>query len=584
MSVVTTLKYRTHTAEQFVESLTEGFRTYGANTISANANSTILSISGNVFSTMRVGDILLVNNESRLITAINATGRDVTVNGAFSSAITTQLFKTREPLAAFDTYYLLLGRSTPWPNSDSSVSDPEDSEESQYDYLDDALVLRRITDEDLVYVVPLHTWVVNGKYSMYDHRANIASVEANTNYPMYVRTSTNDVFKCLYNGRVNSTSGAANSTAEPTITGVSSPSDVITSSAENERYYLWKYLYSISTTDEEKFVTGNYMPVRDATDTLDASSGDVQNDLSARYIAFNTARSSGNGAIYKIVVDNPGNNYDPASPPAVVIDGDGSGAVATVEITSNTITDIYMVSYGGNYSFADVTIETAAGVSGADATATAIISPRNSFANTSGIHYISNHGIDIKNELYARRVMLYVEFEGSEDGVITTDNEFRRIGILKNPVLTTGEIATANIYDLRTSLTITTGSNFNKDEIVFQPATGAYGVIVDQSLGTLRLVHTSRAAFSSTVTDPSIIGIGNGNATAVRQISGGVVPSALPEAFADVVANSGAIAIVTAVTSPAIAPRTGELLYVNHITPIYRANTQTEVIRTVLTF
>ena len=57
MSVITTEKYHIHGAQQFVESLTEGLRTYGANSASVNANSTVLSISGNVFSTMRVGDI-----------------------------------------------------------------------------------------------------------------------------------------------------------------------------------------------------------------------------------------------------------------------------------------------------------------------------------------------------------------------------------------------------------------------------------------------------------------------------------------------------------------------------------------------
>ena len=103
MPVVTTQKYHTHNAKQFVESLTEGFRTYGANTITANANSTVLTISGNVFSTMRVGDILIVNTESRLINAIATNGTAVTVNSAFSTAITTQLFKTREQLVAYDS-------------------------------------------------------------------------------------------------------------------------------------------------------------------------------------------------------------------------------------------------------------------------------------------------------------------------------------------------------------------------------------------------------------------------------------------------------------------------------------------------
>lgn len=586
MSVVTTFKYHNHNAKQFVESLTEGLRTYGANTISANANSAVLSISGNVFSTMRVGDILLVNNESRLITDIASNGRAVTVNTAFSTEISSQLFKTREPLATYDTYYLFVGRSTPWSNGDSDVTSPVDSEESTNDYLDDALTLRRITNDDLIFVIPKHDWTANSKYSMYDHRANIAAVAANTSHPLYVRTSTNDVFKCLYNARTTANDATiANTVSEPSISGVASPSDVVTSLAENSRYYLWKYMYTISATDDEKFVTGNYMPVRDSADTIDVGTGDVFNDNSPAYIAFNTARTTGNGAIYKITIETAGSNYNPAAPPAVVIDGDGSGAVASVEISGNSIVDIHMVSYGENYSFADVRIETATGGSGSGATATAIISPRNSFVNSSGLHYISNHNINNKNELYARHVMLYVELEGSENGYITTANEYRRIGILKNPLLLNGEVATANLYDMTTTLTMTSaGIPFHKDEIVYQADTGAYGVVVEEGAGTLKLVHVSRIAFSANVPDPTIIGIGNGNSTAIVAVSGGAIPSALPESFDDIVEASGATAIVTGVTPPAIIPRTGELLYVNHISPIYRANTQTEVIRTVLTF
>jgi len=585
-SVVTTLKYRSHNAKQFVESLTEGFRTYGTNTISASANSTVLSISGNVFSTMRVGDILLVNNESRLITNIASNGTSVTINSTFSTAISDALFKTREPLASFDTYYFLIGRSTPWPLGDSTISTPVDSEESTNDYLDDALAIRRITEEDLIFVVPKVDWTANSKYSMFDHRTNIARLVGNTSYPFYVRNSTNDVFKCLYNGRTTSNDATiANSTAEPSISGVASPSDIITSAAGPNRYYLWKYLYTISSEDEEKFVTGNYMPVRDASDTLDASTGDVFNDSSARYITFNTARTTGNGGIYQIVVDTAGTGYSSAAPPSVVIDGDGTAAVATVEISGGSIIDIHMVSYGENYSFADVRIVTAQGGSGSGATASAIISPRNSFANTSGLHYFSNHAINNKSELHAKNVMLYVELEGSEGGLIVTGNEFRRIAILKNPLLVNGEVATANLYDMTTTLTIQSPHTFKKDEIVYQASTGAYGVVAEQGAGTLKLIHVSRAAFTANdAVDPTIIGIGNGNTAAVELASGNVVPSALPESFVNIVAASGATGVVTAVSSPYIVPRTGEILYVQHLNPVFRANTQTEVIRTVLTF
>ena len=583
MPVITTDKYHIHGAQQFVESLTEGLRTYGANTASVNANSTVLSISGNVFSTMRVGDILIINNESRLITSMSSNGTTVTVNTTFSTAISNQLFKTREQMSQHDTYYLFIGRSTPWANSDSQPETPTDTEQSSYDYLRDALSLRRLNDGDVAYVVPKYVWANNTTYQMYDHRTTATQL-ANTNlgYP-YVVTSTNDVFKCIFNGRTSSDANTIGiSIQEPTITGVASPSDLVTSAAENQKFYAWKYLYSISNDADQKFMTSEYMPVFSPSDILDPATGDVLNDSSAAFTVFNAARNSGNGAIYQIVVENGGNNYNPNAAPVVTIDGDGSGAIASVRLTGNVVTGIHMEAYGQNYSFANVSITT--GNSGSGATATAIISPRAAFSNTSGTYYVSNHGVNPRHELHAHQVMLYAELTGAEGGLVTTANEYRRIGIVKNPLLINGEIASANTYDLSTALTISTAGTFTKDEIVFQSATGAYGVVVEQSGGILELVHVSRIPFSTTIADTTIVGIGNGNTTAVRAASGNQVPSALPGMFANIIEPSGATAVVTNVTPPNIVPRTGEILYVNHVTPVIRANSQAEAIRTILTF
>lgn len=584
MPVVTTQKYHTHNAKQFVESLTEGFRTYGSNTIFASANSKVLTISGNVFSTMRVGDILVVNNESRLITNLATNGTSVSVNAAFSTAITPQLFKTRDPLAAYDTYYVFIGRSTPWANSDVQPETPTDSvKEMAYDDLRDVLALQRITDNDLIYVVPRHTWANGAKYLMYDHRTSVDTILSNTTYFPYVLTSSNDVFKCVFNGRSSSNDASIPaSISEPTITGVASPSDIVTSAAEDEKFYRWKYLYTLSTEDIQKYLTGTYMPVHDVSDVLDPATGDVLPDLSAAYHVFNNARSTGNGAIYEVVVENGGANYNPDAPPSVIIEGDGAGALATAQLRGNSIISITMQSYGQNYSFANVSIVTSN--SGSGASATAIISPRNTFANTSGLHYISNHAISNKDELYAKHVMLYVELAGTEGGNITVENEYRRIGILKNPLLVNGEVATANVYDMTTHLTVSTADTFNKDEIVYQPTTGAYGVVVEYAAPVLKLAHVSQIPFSADVPDTTIRGIGNGNTAAVVLASAGLVPSSLPEMFADVVQQSGAIATVSSVAAPAIARLTGEILYVNNVNPVVRGNNQTEVIRTILTF
>lgn len=588
MPVVTTQKYHTHNAKQFVESLTEGFRTYGANTITANANSTVLTISGNVFNTLRVGDILMVNAESRLITNIASNGTAVTVNTAFSTELSPQLFKTREPLAAYDSYYLFIGRSTPWPDSELIPETPTDSvEDTSYNYLRDTLALRRITDDNLIYVIPRHNWTNGSSYQMYDHRNSSNTVLSNTTHFLYALTSTNDVFKCIHNGRYPTNATATSipaSIEEPTISDVPSPSGIIGSAAENDGEYQWKYMYSLSTEDIEKYLTGDYMPVRDASDVLDPATGDVQASASALYQTFNQARSTGNGAIYAIAIETGGSNYNPNNAPSVIITGDGSGAAASLVVTGNAVAGIYMTDYGQNYSFANVTIATAN--SGSGATATAIISPRNTFANTSGLHYVSNHNISNKDELLAKHVMLYVELVDDEGGNVTTENEYRRIGILKNPLLQNGEVATANVYSMTLDLTISSGATFTKDEIVYQPLTGAYGVVVEQTSTTLKLTHLSQTSFSAAEgANTTIQGIGNGNTEDVRDESQIDTLFSMPEPFASaVVEASGATATVLAITEPKIVPYTGEVLYVNHVRPVVRGNNQSEIIRTILAF
>lgn len=581
MPANTTIKYHTHIADQFVESLTEGLRTFDGITITVAANSNTVLVSANVFSDVRVDDVLLCNDESRSITNVATNGTQLTINTAFSAAITSSSFKTRDPLQTFDTYYLFVGRSTPWPSSDSSPTTPSDTVgTSTYEYARDVLGYRRVTSDNLKFIVPRYDWVSGSKYTMYDHRVDLTQCDGDTLPPFYVLTGDNEVYKCIYNGRKTSNDASiANNTSEPSTTGVERASDLISASGDNGNNYLWKYLYTISAADESKYLTASYMPVYDVSDTLNSTTGDIQDDSLASFDVFDVARTSGNGAIYQITVDDGGSEYDPVNLPVVTITGDGSGAIASAVVTGNVITAIRMTGYGENYSHAAVDITS--GTSGSGASATAILSPRNTFQNTSGIFYRTNHGISIKDELLATQLMLYVELEGDEDGKISTINQYRRIGILKNPLLTTGELATANVYDGTTTLSITTGGTFNEDEIVFQPASNAYGVVVSQPTGQLKLTYISQTPFQ---TGQSIVGIGNGNTTVIRQLSGNVVPSSLPEIFDNIVANSGTTGTVTAVTYPSIQPFTGEILYVNHRVPVQRSNTQTEVIRTILNF
>jgi hypothetical protein len=106
--------------------------------------------------------------------------------------------------------------------------------------------------------------------------------------------------------------------------------------------------------------------------------------------------------------------------PTITVTGDGSGALAYANVESGQIKKINMINVGSNYSKASVGIT---GVSGSGATAVARVSPP------------GGHGSDPVSELNGYNVMLNVRISGNEGNNFPTNNDFRIIGTLKNPLL-----------------------------------------------------------------------------------------------------------------------------------------------------
>jgi hypothetical protein len=102
----------------------------------------------------------------------------------------------------------------------------------------------------------------------------------------YVLTDENNVYKCIFNNK-----GGA-STVKPT--GFS------TSSFTTSDGYTWKYMYTISLGDANKFLTSVHMPVK----TITASDGSTESD---RQLAVQNAAV--NGAIEVIETVNVGSGY-----------------------------------------------------------------------------------------------------------------------------------------------------------------------------------------------------------------------------------------------------------------------------------
>jgi hypothetical protein len=101
----------------------------------------------------------------------------------------------------------------------------------------------------------------------------------------------------------------------------------------------------------------------------------------------------------------------------VTIEGDGTGAEAVAVIENGAIKKIRITSYGENYRYARVTISG----NGFGAKARAVITP------------FGGHGKYAIDGLFARTLMFYTNISGDKNQGFDVNNDYRQLGILKNP-------------------------------------------------------------------------------------------------------------------------------------------------------
>lgn len=375
---------------------------------------------------------------------------------------------------------------------------------------------------------------VNSAYTT-TFTSNVMLKVSNT-YPnfantFYVRNSKDQVFKCLFNNNVVSTS-------EPTI-------DIDGQLPENPFIitgdgYKWKYLYTIPYGMKQKFFTTTWMPVvSDTAVTATAVDGrlDIVNIIN-------------NGTGYYTI----GQSGNSASLPIIVVTGDGTGANITAKIESGVITDLNILDGGSGYTTANITaVDPDQSATGVDAVFDPVIGPKN------------GHGSDPSRELGCYSVMSCVELSGTENGLIPVSNtqsdifDFRQISLVRDPLLSNGSYATASVYRMTTKVTVTDpgASNFLNDETVYIGSTlqgAGFTAIVVYWDTTNNILYLNNIA---------------GTCTSGQQLTG---------------ANSAAVATVLTVDEPSVEMFTGDILYIENRSKIIRDNDQTEQIRLTFSF
>lgn len=369
----------------------------------------------------------------------------------------------------------------------------------------DMFAVKRIQASDISHVIPRHDWTSGIVYSQYDE----STTDVTSDF-FYVITDEYNVYKCLFNN------GSIPSTAKPTGT---STNQITTADG-----YVWKYMYSINTSDAVKFVTSSHIPVKFLTSDDGSAQWDVQ-------------QAAIDGSIDVIRVLTGGSGYN--STPVVQINGDGTGASATAVVSANVVTGINVVSRGSGYTYA--TVSFSGGTPTVAATAKAVIGPK------------GGHGSNSMEELGGLFLLINTRLDGSENNTFSTQNNFRKIGLLTDPLsYGTSNRAQASVYrqTYRYTLSGIVGTTFNLDDTVTFGSNTATVVEYDSANGIV------------TTTLP--------------------VPKEFPIG-ANLVGPS-ANGTVTAISTPGLKPYSGDIIYMENRVAVTRASDQVEDIKLIIEF
>lgn len=570
-------------------------------------------------------------------------------------------FKESINETANSVYYVFAARHVPYTGGDGVIPSITNTLESTLiDPFEEMVFGKRVSANDVAVMIPRYTWTTNTQYAAYRSNEDLT----NKQYFVVVDAgSAHHVFKCLDNN------GNAYSVNAP---------DIQQTSADDEYYatndgYQWKYMYSITSANFSKFATANSIPVfANSAVTGNAVSGAIDvigvtyrgsnyntylsgtfesddvrigGDDTLYYIANNASSSNnfytgsyiyltgGTGAgqgrrivDYTVIggsktitlssafTTNPtaGTTYEIT--PAVVVEGDGDDAEARAIVNTsaaNTIARIEIINRGRGYTWASARVTgNTGGVSNA-AILRVDMGPK------------GGHGSNPEYELQGTSLCISVTFANSEVGTIPVVNDYRTIGLIKDPLY-------ANVA---LTLTSPTGS-FSVGEIVTQNTSNATGVVTEwDTISTLTLTNVNGIF----VTSQTVRG-GTSNATgnvSSYQINGQAknfntfdqryrytflpingnfqqdevvyqtdlqlanaifhsntssnlyvthVKGVLNTGNTLIGLNSSATANLLFAYTPDLVKHSGEVVYIENESPISRSNSQSETIKLILQF
>lgn len=238
--------------------------------------------------------------------------------------------------------------------------------------------------------------------------------------------------------------------------------------------------------------------------------------------------------------------------PTITIAGDGNEATArAVGNSTFGVKEVIVNNKGKDYTTASVTIS-ANTSHGTGANAEVIINP------------VGGHGYNAIEELGGNRIMVDSRITGNESGFFTTENQFRQVGLVRDPLQSANANAffTSDLADQSTKITLSAvAGTFRADETVFQGDT-----------------------LSSSTANGVVIDFLNNNKLRLNRVQGTFVSNSTVSAVTG--ANSGATATVVAngVANADMKAYSGDILYIENRTSVTRSTNQIEDFKIVLEF
>ena len=460
-----------------------------------------------------------------------------------------------------NTMYLGIGRPQAFATStrgdartnnegtDTAPLTPADNLNAQHFPFDDLMAAKKIAASDVTFAIPRRNWTTGTTYDIYRHdygeyatgttTAITANGGASTLHDsaFYVLTAARNVYKCLDND------GNTASTVEPSGTATT-----VLTTADG---YKWKYMYTLSASQQANFLSTDFMAV-ETNSTVSSASVDGAINI----VKIKTAGSGG--------ADGTHTNID--------IRGDGTGGKVSVTVTSGAVTAVTVTTPGTGYTFATVSnaqIVAAGATNLVGAELDVIIEPK------------GGHGFNAVTELGGFYVMMNTSLEGTESsntGDFSVANDFRKISLIRDPK-SGGSAATSTTLRGTKAVNLSgVSGTFTVDEEINQASTGAVGKVVEwDTVNSILYYIQTRHNDQGVDTNGNLTAFSGQNVITGQSSSANGTPTTSTSTINSQSFTSG-------YSSSEIDADSGDILYIENRAPITRAADQTENIKLVIEF